>query len=434
MNALVTERVDQLRATVVDDRYKGIPLGTSLPLAEIGSRGWNVARGDLALPVTTLRESALRNNLAVMADYCRQHGALLAPHGKTTMAPQLFERQLAAGAWGLTAATPTQAAVMRRFGIDRIILANQIVEPDALRWTARQLADLGDGVEIISLVDDPNAVRNADAVLAEAAPPKPLPVLIEVGVAGGRAGVRDQDCGVAVAQAVAAAKHLTLVGIEIYEGLATSGVGPDDLAAVDAALVQVADLAVEIDKRGLFEADTIMITGGGSAYFDRVVGVLGADAGLASPTQLVLRSGCYLTHDLGKYHRVSPFDGRAGVDSPTLVNALDGWARVLSVPEPNLAILGTGKRDLPYDVDPPCPLALHRNGSSSAVQNLAGRTEIVKMMDQHAFMRWTGALPIAPGDIVRLGMSHPCTAFDKTRFVPIIDDSDKVIDAVLTFF
>ncbi len=431
MNEQTSALVD-LGQTLIDHRYKGIPLGTTLPLSDVGAQGWSVARGDLALPVTTVRAGALQNNLDTMAEYCRRNNVLLAPHGKTTMSPQLFERQLRAGAWGITAATPTQVAVMRQFGVPRILLANQISEPAAVRWIASEL-ESDESFEFMCLVDDSKNVADLDDALDGVTSRRRLNVLVEVGMKGGRAGVRTAERALEVARSVAASRHLTLAGIETYEGLVTSGVAPEDLARVDALCDRVGIIIREIGAEGLFDVPTITVTAGGSSYFDRVVAEFPKwrDSGL--PLQLVLRSGCYLTQDLGKYQRVSPLDGRRDPSETLhLDNALEGWARVLSRPEPELAILGTGKRDLPYDADLPVPLTSYRDGVVTS--DLRGGSAIFKMMDQHAFMSVPAELVLEPGDIVVLGMSHPCTAFDKLRLVPLIDDNHVVVDAVLTFF
>ena len=84
---------------------KGWPAGTA-PAAAIAA-GLHV--DDLPLPVLVLHEDALAHNLAAMAAWCERERLLLAPHGKTTMAPRLFRRQLDAGAWGITVATVHQA-------------------------------------------------------------------------------------------------------------------------------------------------------------------------------------------------------------------------------------------------------------------------------------------------------------------------------------
>lgn len=424
--------LSDLARTRIDHRYKGIPLGTTLALSEVGKQGWNLARGDLALPVTTVNERALQHNLDTMAEFCRQHDVLLAPHGKTTMSPQLFERQLRAGAWGITAATPTQVAVMREFGVPRILLANEITEPAAIRWIAGEL-ESDESFEFICLVDHLTNVAHLDAALDGVLFTRRLHVLVEVGLKDGRAGVRTAEQALTVARAVASSRYLTLAGVETYEGLVTSGITPEDLSQVDALCERVGAIIRQIAEEDLFGEPTITVTAGGSAYFDRVVAEFATWREGGLPLQLMLRSGCYLTQDLGKYQRVSPLDGRRDTsESLYLENALEGWARVLSRPERGLAILGAGKRDLPYDANLPVPLAAYRDGVASS--DLKGSAVVVKMMDQHAFMSVPPELALEPGDIVLLGMSHPCTAFDKLRLVPLVDDEHTVVDAVLTFF
>jgi len=73
--------------------------------------------------VAVIRESALRANIELMRQYTESAGVRLAPHGKTTMCPQLFDLQLEAGAWGITCATAAHLRVYRRFGVPRIIMA-----------------------------------------------------------------------------------------------------------------------------------------------------------------------------------------------------------------------------------------------------------------------------------------------------------------------
>jgi hypothetical protein len=102
-------------------------------------QGWNVLDGDFMPPVMVLKDSALRHNLDEMAAYCRGNSISLAPHVKTHMAPQLFQMQLDAGAWGLTVANISQARVWRAFGAGRVILANELVEPTSVRWVAEEL-------------------------------------------------------------------------------------------------------------------------------------------------------------------------------------------------------------------------------------------------------------------------------------------------------
>lgn len=418
---------EELGKLVLDHRYKGVPLGVAVPLCDLGGQGWNVARGDLSLPVTTLRADALEHNIATFAEYCARSGVLLAPHGKTTMSPQLFERQLAAGAWAITAATPGQVRIMRHFGVPRVLLANELVERQALQWIGRQLEEDPD-FEFFCLVDDVDAVELMDTALREVLLTRRLPVLVELGVPGGRTGVRTSAEAVEVARAVAHAHTLDLAGVETYEGLAASGASETDLAAVNALLDQVRTVVADIATAGWFARDEVIVTAGGSVHFDRVVECF---SGWTRP-QIVLRSGCYVSHDAGQYHRLSPLDGRRADAEPLeLRNSLESWAVVLSLPEPGLVILGAGKRDIAYDVEMPIPLRAHRR--SGEVVDLGGCT-ITKLMDQHAFMTVTPGLSLAPGDIVALGPSHPCAAFDKAPLIPLIDDDYGVVDGIVTFF
>jgi D-serine dehydratase len=425
-----------LAAERLDDSHKGIPLGVVTTLAEIGRHEWNVATGDLALPVTTLYADALASNIATMATYCERNGVSFAPHGKTTMAPQLFERQLRAGAWGLTCATPTQAAVLRRFGAKRLIVANQITERSAWRWLVPELAADPD-LEVLSLVDSVPMVELVDHWLAPLSPTRSVDLLLEVGMPGGRGGVRSSAEAREVASAVAESRHLRLVGVEGYEGLAASEASEEELRAVDDYLGSLRQIVVELATSGLLEprdgAEEIVVTAGGSAYFDRVVEGLAAWDDVALPVRVVLRSGCYISQDAGRYATVSPLAGRAGSDETLrLENALTAWAAVLSRPEPDLVVLGAGKRDLAHDLTPPTARTLYPHAGGSV--DLRGRTETSRLMDQHTFLRVDPSLAIAAGDIVALDCSHPCTAFDKTTVVPIIDRDNTVVDAVRTYF
>jgi len=425
-------KVAELRNTVVDQTFKGIPLGRSMRLSGIVDQEWNVCRGDLALPVTTLTESAVSSNLATMAQYCARNGVRIAPHGKTTMAPQLFARQFEHGAWAMTAATPTQVSVMRQFGVPRIILANELVDANALRWVAHELSD-DPSFEFYCLVDSAHTVQLMSEALKSSGTDVSIPVLIEIGLQEGRAGVRSLDEVLLVAEEVRQSSRLRLVGVEAYEGLVTSGVSEEDLNAVNAFFAGMREALVALAERDLFESDEIIITAGGSSYFDRVVAELSKWPEVSKDVSLILRSGCYVSHDGGKYEALSPLAGRRPVgETLRLVNGLTAWASVLSRPQPDLAILGIGKRDVSFDISLPAPRRIFRRDGSET--DLKGHSEMFRLMDQHAFIRIDPELCLDPGDIVSMDLSHPCTAFDKFKLLPVISDDHTVVDAVLTFF
>jgi len=352
--------------------------------------------------------SALEHNIAVMARYCADHGLLLAPHGKTTMAPQIFAAQIEAGAWGMTAATAGQAQVMRAFGAGRIVIANEVVDPGALRWVAREL-DADPGLELLALVDSVAAVERMDRVLGLEGARRRLDVLVELGVPGRRAGQRGAAGAREVAAAAVRARHLRLAGLECFEGVAGSRLDADALVGLV--------VAVAADLDGAFETDEITVSAGGSVYFDRLGPLLACD--LSRPSRVLARSGCYVTHDHGLYAGASPL-------AHALRPALELWGEVLSRPEPGLAIVNARRRDAPYDSGLPVPLR-RRDGSP-----LAGWTTS-ELNDQHAFLRGDGP-PLGVGDLVGFGISHPCTAFDKWRVIPVVDDDLRVVSAIRTFF
>jgi D-serine deaminase-like pyridoxal phosphate-dependent protein len=401
----------------LDQRDRWLPPGAGeVPLDRVAARGWH-ALTDLLFPVLVLRERALAHNLDLMARFCRASGVSLAPHGKTTMSPQLIARQLDAGAWGVTAASPAQARLFRGFGVERIVIANQVVDPLGLEW----LAGESDGV--YCLVDSVRAVELMDDGLAGRGP---VAVLVEMGLAGGRTGCRTLDDGRRVAEAVGRSRSLRLAGVECFEGVVAE---PGD--RVDCVLRDVRGLTEALGREGAFDGlEEVLVTAGGSSFFDRVVHHLAGGWDLGRPVRVVLRSGCYVTHDHGSYERLSPFGGRLP-DWEPLRQAMEVWGLVHSRPEPDLAIVGFGKRDASYDMGLPRPLTVRSRGGAA---RSASGMEVFRLNDQHAYLRLPADDELAVGDAVGCGLAHPCTVFDKWRSMPVVDEDYRVIGAIRTYF
>jgi D-serine dehydratase len=424
--------MSDLGSFLLDGRVKGMPGGVApFRLDEIGKKGWNLLREDLPLPVAVLKRSALTHNGRWMRDFLARSGAVIAPHGKTTMAPQLFADQIADGAWAMTVATPQQIQVCRDFGFSRIVLANQLVGRQAIRYVLDELRR-DPGFDFYCLVD---SVRGVET-LAEAARThpagRPLQVLLEGGFSGGRTGARDLDTALAVARAVkAASPDLALRGVEGFEGL--FGGSP---AEAEAQVRKFLDFLVEIaracDRENLFADGKVLLTAGGSAFYD-VVAARFRDAGLSREAQVVTRSGCYLTHDAGIYHRA--FDEvrrRTGDTGEGPRAALEVWAYVQSRPEREKVLLAMGKRDIGYD-EPPPALLWYRPGSPRPLPVPAGHA-VTGFNDQHCHMKVPASSPLEVGDMVAFGISHPCLTFDKWQVLPVVDDDYAIVAAVRTFF
>jgi D-serine deaminase-like pyridoxal phosphate-dependent protein len=253
-------RLAALRQDRVDWRYRGFPAVEPPPtVAELGRSGWNILDGTLPTPLVVLHRSALDWNARRIADFCTEHGVALAPHAKTTMSPQLWDLQLARGAWGLTAATPAQVRVLHAFGVPRILLANEVADPAELRWLSRV-----DDARILCYVDG-----EAGVDLAHAAAEAPLDVLVEVGYEGGRGGCRTVEQADRVARAVAASPRLRLAGVAAFEGTVRGGRSPEAIARVRRLLDRAGETFDHLSGAGLIEVEPAVLTAGGSGTSTR---------------------------------------------------------------------------------------------------------------------------------------------------------------------
>ncbi len=269
----------------------------------------------------------------------------------------------------------------------------------------------------------------------------PISVLLECGAMGARTGCRTVDEALAVARRVAAAKpHLRLIGVEGFEGAIHGSTPAETTARITEFVAFIGEVAQRCCDENLIDADPIILSAGGSAYFDIVTHVLSNSArrfnGRAA--QVLIRSGCYLTHDSDSYARAAAQMRQRMPEIATLGeglrDALEVWSYVQSLPEPGLAILTMGKRDVSYDQHLPFPRLTFRPGVDTTPQALPDGYTVKALNDQHAFMTLPADAHLKVGDMVGCTIAHPCTTFDKWRFMPIVDDSYNVIDAITTYF
>jgi D-serine deaminase-like pyridoxal phosphate-dependent protein len=414
-HAINAAAVAALADEPIDWRFKGLPpaWSGSTP-AQIGAERPNLFDADAIGPVCVLRGDALAHNLAAMATWCGAAGVELAPHGKTHMAPQLMARQLEAGACAITVATAGQLRVCRAFGVRDVIMANELVDAAGLRWLAAEL-DSDREFGFLCWVDSVRGVEIMAAGLAAAEASRPIDVCVEIGMPGGRTGCRSAAEAEEVGRAAVACPQLRLVCVAGYEAARGHDLSGHALAGVAEYLGQLRDAALRLAD--LVEISEMVVTAGGSTYFDVVAETLtGWPDGIAART--ILRSGCYLTHDDGLYARTSPLT-RAGHHG--LTPALSVWAQVVSRPESDLAVLTMGRRDVSFDQDLPVPYGL--SGS-----------HVDKLNDQHAYLRLGDSDRVQVGDWIEFGISHPCTTFDKWPLIPVLDEEHRVVDLIRTFF
>ena len=376
---------------------------------------------DVSLPALVIHRDALEHNIRWMQDFVTRSGAVLAPHGKTSMTPALFRRQLEQGAWGLTLASAVQTCTAYAGGVRRVLMANQLVGRANMALIARLLTD--PGFEFHCMVDHPDNVAALGAFFAERG--QRLNVMIEYGVVGGRCGCRSEQEVMALAEAIKAQPALALTGIEGYEGVIHGEHAVSGIRAFAASLVR---LALQLQRDGAFALDKPIITASGSAWYDLIAE--GFEAEAASGRFLsVLRPGSYVVHDHGIYKEAQccVLDRRSDLQEG-LRPALEVWAHVQSLPEPGFAVIALGKRDVAYDAGLPMPLKRYREGVLPAVGDDVSGCKVTAVMDQHAFMTVAEGSQLRVGDIISFGTSHPCLTFDKWRTGCVVDERFNVLE------
>ncbi|MFC9338011.1 alanine racemase [Streptomyces sp. NPDC057020] len=413
----------------VDHRFKALPPDAEgLTVGELAAQRRNLFTGGFTTPVLALSAESVEHNLRLLETYAERHGLAFAPHGKTSMAPQLFDRQLAHGAWGITAALPHQARVYRAHGIARIFLANEVVDPVALRWVAGEL-DADPDFRFLCYVDSVRGVELMDGALRAAGATRPVDVVVELAAgATGRTGVRTEAECAAVADAVADAPTLRLVGVAGYEGTMPGADGE----RVRAWLHRLVGLAADFDKAGRFDPaiGEIVVSAGGSEWFDAVADVFGEIPGLSLPVLKLLRSGAYVSHDDGQYRERTPFNRVP--EEGALEPAFRLWSQVVSRPTPEQAFTNAGKRDAAHDLHLP-EAQVVRDARTGEIRPADGLT-VTGLSDQHAWVRTEEGADLEVGDWLGMGLSHPCTIFDKWQLIPLVEADGTVVDYIRTFF
>ena len=434
--AIMDAKVSSLRADFPGRCTKGVPPSFNGRYADIGKVGLSLASGKLPMPVALVRQDAMYSNSAWMRRFLEMSGIEIAPHGKTTMSPEIIAMQMRDGAWGLTAATAQQLCFFADLGVRRIILANQIVGAGNIGIVLDTVARYPDLV-IYCIVD---SIENID-MLAEAVTArggKPLNILIEIGAKNGRTGTRSASDAIRLARLVNRREHaLRLAGIEAYEGVFGGGSQKEREEQVANLLDQVREVATRCDEDDLFQAEQILLSAGGTEFFDM------AGDGLVSwytkrRKTVVIRSGCYITHDSVAYERahrrmVERTPSLRAIEFP-LTAAIEIWAAIQSKPEPGLAFATLGKRDVSFDWHMPVPMKWFRPAAMSAPEPVPPGHTVTKLNDQHAFMAIPENSPLLVGDLIGFGVSHVCTTFDKWRAILVVDENYLVTDSIRTFF
>ncbi|MGB4135134.1 MAG: alanine racemase [Microbacterium sp.] len=374
-------------------------------------------------PFAVIDDARLRSNSTVMHAWIAAQGAILYPHAKTVMSPELVRLQLDDGSEGMTVATVAQVRALRAWGVQRILLANQLVQPEPAREFAAELkAD--PTLQLWSFVDSPEGIEVLQA--AAAAEQIVFDVLVEAGAPGRRSGIRSREQLAELTAAATRSPGVRIIGVAAYEGAMGADRGEKSMAAVDAYLQHAVAFLTALIDDGTIAEDEAVFSAGGSMFFDRVT-----EAVAPLPrARVVIRSGCYLLHDHGLYRDSTPLPGDD--EAPGLQPALTVWGTVHSRPEAGRAYVDVGRRDVSYDQGLPVVLRRIRRGES--VPELIENVQVLSLNDHHTHLGLPADSDLAIGDRVEFGISHPCTTMDKWRTIPLADPSGSFIGQVHTEF
>jgi D-serine deaminase-like pyridoxal phosphate-dependent protein len=373
--------------------------------------------GHFTTPIATLKQSALANNISAMSKYCEEIGFELAPHVKTHMSPQLATEQVKFGAKYLTVATMWQARVFLEFGFKSIIIANEVSEILDLSEIAEINRD--PLYEVICYVDSLAGAKLISDALANT-PSGSIHLLVEIGYKNGRGGVRDLNDIKALCESLVEIPGVIIRGVTGFEGNISGERTPEKISEIESfcnLITAAASLVSEYVHR-----PELIISAGGSGFFDVVVKAFNKFSSTTHRVRRILRSGGYISFDDGFYGRISPSGGNA----PKFEAAIEVWGSVVSQAESGLTLLNFGKRDVGIDLDNPIP------SRSPQKRNVLGT--ITKLNDQHAFLIGAPGTEMKVGEWIACCISHPCTTFDKWRIFPVLDEQDRVIDYIRTYF
>ena len=336
----------------------------------------SLTKEGLDTPVLLIDLDGMEFNINYMAKFFEGTPVHLRPHFKTHKTPIISQKQIAAGAIGVTCQKLGEADVLVNSGIKDILIASQIVG----QYKINRLAGLARHANLIVAVDDEkNMQQLSDAVVAAGST---LRVMIEVDVGFGRAGVNPDEKIANLAKLAGKLPGLELAGVMGYEGHAVFLTDSTNRTqTVDQAMSKLISAAEHIRKAGI---QVEIISGGATGTYT----LTGRYPGVNE-----IEAGSYVLMDT-RYHEIAP----------EFKCALTMLTTVISVPSPDRAVIDAGKKSLSTDFGMPKVI----NHPGVIVKGLS---------EEH------GMLQVDPnqttfhiGDKVELIPSHVCTTVNQNDY------------------
>lgn len=166
----------------------------------------------LETPALILERSIFEENLHTMQMLLSKTNMALRPHYKSHKCPTIAKIQLAHGAKGITCSKLSEAEDLAQCGIEDILIANQVTQPEKLGC----LAALSRKCHLTVCVDMAENVLSLERAMA--ALDTQLYCLVEYEVGMRRCGVASHEDVIELAKLISAQPHLIFEGIQAYAG------------------------------------------------------------------------------------------------------------------------------------------------------------------------------------------------------------------------
>ncbi len=335
---------------------------------------------ELDTPTLLLDRAASDRNLARMAGFFRDRPAKLRPHFKNHKCVTLAQRQMLAGAVGMTCAKLGEAEVLVDNGFRDVLIANQVVGAAKVERLV-QLARRARISVAVDHIDQVTAISRA-AAAAQAV----VRLLIEVDIGMGRCGLPGSEAVLELARNLQGMPGVEFGGLQAYEGHLVNVVDREQRQIQSRAAMGLA-----VETRRLLERSGIpvsCISGSSSATYDSTGVLDGVDE---------IQAGTYATMDR-QYFRLAP----------EFEVALSILVRVISRPGPGKAVLDVGVKGA---------------GAEFGVPGIRDYPEVVIpffLAEEHVVVNQTPEWPI--GQPLHLIPSHACTTCNLYREIVAHED------------
>ncbi len=430
-----------LEETKINSTIKGIPFLKSKKVKKLKFEKLNIIKENVQFPILSIDKENLLNNIKIMDNFAKENNALLAPHCKTFMSPQLINHYLKK-TWGVTISNNQQLSSIINLNIKNIIYGNLITNESNLIQYLNIINKYKNISNIYYCVDSLFGLNLLIKLIKKNKYKFKIKILIELGFKNGRCGIRNlKNFREILKKLKNSPKNIIVNGLFFYEG----AINNKQIGTVSKKIKNIIKFTHqchdELINNNIYKDKENIITAGGSEYFD-LVSTYFNEYNFKNNPKLVLRPGSFVAYGHGHYEkkinylRKRNLTGKLSKKNNIFFEpSLLLWSHVISINDNGIAIINFGKRDVSFDLGNPVALNIYRNNKKlKEIKNISNNLKVFKLNDQHAFLKFNKNVKLNIGDLISFGVSHPCITFDKWRYFYIIDKKFNIIDTFKTFF